>query len=140
MTRDGKMYPITEILAADKSADLAIVRINASDLTPAPLSEGDPLGSPVTVISHPGGNYFSLTLGHISRYWTTTAQGRSGLRMTITADFADGSSGGPIFNANGSVTGVVCATRPLGEQMVCRFGVPVESIRKLIQTAEPHAK
>ena len=144
MTRDGKMFPITEILAADKSLDVALVRVKASNLTPVPLSEGDAPGSDVTVISHPGGNYFSLTQGYISRYLTTYAHGRYALRMAITADFADGSSGGPIFNANGAVTGIVSATRALGEQMVCRFAAPVASIRQLIRepnsTVQPDGK
>ncbi len=128
-----------EILAADKPGDVALLKIDASGLTAAPLSHGDPEGSPVTVISHPSSNFFSLTQGWISRYWAVTSFGVVSSRMSITADFADGASGGPIFNSCGAVTGLVSATDAFGQQMVRRSGPPADVIRRLVRTevAEP---
>lgn len=135
MTRDGTMYPVREILAADKPGDVVLLKIDASGLTTAPLSHGDPEGTPVTVISHPSSNFFSLTQGWISRYWAVTSYGGLSSRMSITADFADGASGGPIFNACGAVTGLVSATETFGDQMVRRSGPPADVIRRLVRTA-----
>ena len=132
LTADRQFYPLVEILAADRAADVAVIRVAATDLSPAPLSRGDPEGSAVTVISHPGGNFFTLTQGHISRYWASTRFGRTAVTMTMTADFAEGSSGGPVFNSRGAVTAIVSATRPLGYQMVMRDCAPVEEIRRLL--------
>ena len=139
MTHDGTLYPVREILAADKPGDVALLKIDASGLTAAPLSHGDPEGSPVTVISHPSSNFFSLTQGWISRYWAVTSFGVVSSRMSITADFADGASGGPIFNSCGAVTGLVSATDAFGQQMVRRSGPPADVIRRLVRTevAEP---
>jgi S1-C subfamily serine protease len=137
MTADGRLYAIREVLAANKTHDVALVRIDASDLEPAPLSHGDPEGTPVTVIAHPGSNFYSLTQGYISRYWAATSFGHLGVRMSITAQFADGASGGPVFNSRGAVTGLVSSTEALGYQMVRRDGPPARAIRKLIQPPSP---
>ena len=75
MTRSGKVYAVREILAADKPGDVALLKIDASNLAAAPVSHGDPEGTPVTVISHPSSNFFSLTQGYISRYWAVTSYG-----------------------------------------------------------------
>ncbi len=131
MTHDGNTYPVREILAADKPGDVVLLKIDASDLVAAPLSHGDPEGTPVSVISHPSSKFYSLTHGHISRYFAVTSYGGLSSRMSITADFADGASGGPIFNSCGAVTGLVSATEAFGNQMVCRYGPPADVIRRL---------
>lgn len=69
ITRDGRVLPVTEVLASSKAADAAIVRLDASGLTPAPLSVNDPVGTPVCAITHPTGRFYTLTTGVISRYY-----------------------------------------------------------------------
>jgi hypothetical protein len=137
MTRSGKVYAVREILAADRAGDVAVLKIDASNLPAAPVSHGDPAGTPVTVISHPSSNFFSLTQGYISRYWASTSYGELSSRMSITADFADGSSGAPIFNSRGAVTGLVSATDAFGNQMVRRSGIPAGVIRRLLRAPPP---
>jgi hypothetical protein len=136
MTHSGKVYAVREILAADKPADVALLKIDASNLAAAPVSHGDPEGAPVTVISHPSSNFFSLTQDCISRYWAATSYGELTVRMSVTDDFADGSSGGPIFNSRGAVTGVVSATDAFGDQMVRRSDAPADAIRRLVRQPE----
>jgi S1-C subfamily serine protease len=136
MTRNGKVYAVREVLAADKPGDVVLLKIDASNLAAAPVSYGDPEGTPVTVISHPSSNFFSLTQGFISRYWAATSYGELSVRMSVTADFADGSSGGPIFNSRGAVTGLVSATDAFGNQMVRRSAAPADAIRRLVRVPE----
>jgi serine protease Do len=57
--------------------------------------------------------------------------------MSITADFAQGSSGGPVLDRRGNVIGVVAATLSLYNsdnnlQMVSKEAIPVSRIRALI--------
>jgi S1-C subfamily serine protease len=62
--------------------------------------------------------------------------------MAITADYAKGSSGGPVLNARGEVVGMVSSTnsiyytREKGQnqnlQMVIKSCVPVGAISKLL--------
>jgi S1-C subfamily serine protease len=133
-TADGAVHPIEEVLVADRAADVAIVRIGAEDLEPAPISGGDPVGAPVTMISHPAGQFFTLTQGCISRYSATILFGRPTVTMAVTVEFADGASGGPIFNRRGEVCGLVSSTNAQSDQMVMRNAVPSMAILRLLET------
>ncbi len=147
MTAHGKIYPVAEILAASEPDDVAIVRLaDAAGLTPLPLSTAAEPGDEVTVVSHPGGLFFTLTQGVVSRY--SVLNPRPGQRpipsLEITADYAAGSSGSPIFDSHGNVIGLVKSTRSLyyeqdkqgnqkNLQMVIKTCVPASSILRLLQ-------
>jgi len=144
MTADGQVYPVTEVLAASAADDLAIVRLDAGGkrLAALPVAADSPIGTPVTVISHPKSRLYTLTAGIISRYQKTRRAGKTVDMMTITADFAQGSSGAPILDDRGSVIGLVTSTSSVyypakgGKkerlQMVFKQCVPGASILKLI--------
>ena len=57
--------------------------------------------------------------------------------MSITADFAVGSSGAPILNNSGEVVGVVSSTfiipNKRNSQMVIKEIIPINSLKKLIK-------
>ena len=86
-----------------------------------------------------------MTHGMVSRYnmIMETKHKKAGKRMTITADYAKGSSGAPVFNRKGQVVGVVSSTSSIyysvengkkeNLQMVVKNCIPVESIHELIQ-------
>ncbi|MCA9164802.1 MAG: trypsin-like peptidase domain-containing protein, partial [Planctomycetales bacterium] len=135
MLADGRAFPVVEVLAADMAHDVALIRVDATDLPASPIAVGDGAGTPVTVIAHPGGCFYNLTQGHISRYFGVTRYGRSAVQMAVTAEFADGSSGGAIFNDRGELTGIVSATNQIGNQMVYRTAAPAFLLRRL--TNEP---
>lgn len=133
MTASGKFYTVVEVLAARRSADVAIVKVKAEGLAFAPLSAGDLEGSPITVISHPQDRFYTFTQGCICRYSTSVLFGEMIVRMAVTAEFADGSSGAPIFNSRGEVTGLVSFTSRPDDQMTHRITTPVAEIHRLIQ-------
>lgn len=144
ITRDGRILPVTKVLAASKKADAAIVQLDATGLTPAALAVNDPVGTPVCAITHPTGRFYTLTTGVISRYYIKrTSRTDQTKRLTITADFAKGSSGSGIFNNSGNLTAIVTSTSSIyynkeeGDaknlQMVIKDCVPAESIRSLIK-------
>ena len=66
--------------------------------------------------------------------------------MAVTADFARGSSGAPVFNEFGNVVGMVTRTHSIYYnneggpddklQMVVKYCIPGKSILKLISTEE----
>ncbi len=143
MTRDGHVTPATEVLAADKLTDVAILRAPGAAFTPLPLAADVPApGSPIWVISHPDHNFFCLTSGTVSRHFIALTEAGKTPQMAITADFGIGSSGGPILDNCGQVTGIVCSTTSVywedakGKindlQMVFKHCVPIASIRGLI--------
>ena len=78
-----------------------------------------------------------LTQGAIARYASAIQYGDAALLMGVTAEFADGSSGAPVFNMQGEVTGIVSSTNSSSEQMVVRFAAPAVSLRMLLGEAPP---
>jgi len=144
MTRDGRCFPVEEVLAADRERDVIVVRTGVRDLVPLPVSIHEPVGRPVTVIGHPSGELFTFTQGHISRYAkkAVEAGGRPLEWMCVTADFAIGSSGGPVFNDRGAVVGMVARTHTINAdprseapttQMVVKMTIPADAILKLVE-------
>lgn len=140
MDTGGKIYPITEVLAADKESDVAIVRAKGAKFRPLPLGKPAKIGSNVHVISHPDGSFYYYSKGMVSQYDTMNGKPRTQW-MLISADYARGSSGAPVLNDSGEVVGMVASTATINyekrkmtnPQMVVRFCAPVDAIRKLIE-------
>jgi S1-C subfamily serine protease len=153
MTLDGEIFAVKEIVASDVEKDIAILRIDPGNQTlrALPLANSAEPGDEVHVISHPQGQYYCLTSGKISRFHRDhlKEEQESTDWMSITADFAGGSSGGPVLNQNGEVVGMVastltayseasdCKTHPGPDvQMVFKDCIPLRSIRGLFQSRE----
>ena len=104
---DGREF-IGKGVKTDSRTDVAIVRIDATDLKPLRLGDSQAIqvGDWVLAIGSPFGLEASVTAGIIS------AKGRSG-RITQRADFLQtdaainpGNSGGPLLNLRGEVIGI----------------------------------
>jgi len=113
MTWDGRLFPVTSILAADKGADVVVFQMDGTGFQPLSLSDQARVGDPVTVISHPDNRYYSVTTGVISRYYYEKIQAKAVRRVAVTADFAGGSSGCPVLDQRGNVVGMVVRTSSL---------------------------
>ncbi len=145
-TLDGKVAPIVEILAASAKDDIAIFRVKGEGFKPLAIGQDAGVGASIHIIAHPDKRFFTYTAGNISRYFRKASNvGGQIDAMAVTADFARGSSGGPVVNNLGNVVGMVSSTRSLyattnskkdpkrNFQMVIGNCVPAESIRKLIK-------
>jgi S1-C subfamily serine protease len=147
---DGRIAPVVEILAADPDRDVCLFRVAGKGFKPLPLGDAAPVGSAVHVISHPDNQFYTQTSGEVARYYRHPPRGKrkAAVWMSITADYAKGSSGGPVLNSNGEVVGMVSSTRtifygprkPGGDkgppQMVIKSCVPGDAIRKLLSIGE----
>jgi len=114
MTPDGEVFPVIEVLTGDKEGDMAAVRIDTDGrrLPYLRLASGARVGEKVSVISNPRRRMFVYTSGVVSRFHHMPSRGASRpIFMSVTADFAVGSSGGPIINAEGAVVGMVSSTQ-----------------------------
>lgn len=145
MTRNGRAAPVVEILAASKRDDVAIFRVAGKGFSPIPLGKTVPVGSDVHIIAHPDSRFFTYTSGKVSRYCIKRGRGNGGPTiMTVTAEFARGSSGGPVMDSRGNVVGMVASTQSIYYppkkktdnrgpfQMVIRNCVPAQAIRNLV--------
>ena len=144
MDAEGTVYGVEKVLAANREDDLVILKLRDAVLTPMSLGKLANVGSDVWVISHPNRKLYTMTKGMVSRYQMILKNGQKpGRRMSITADYAKGSSGAPVFNHKGQVVGVVSSTSSIyysvengkkeNLQMVVKNCIPVESILELIQ-------
>lgn len=110
-----------ELVMADETNDLALLRVVGNvSLTPVVFKEGPSisLGEPVVAVGYPLSN---LTGGSV----TVTQGGISaltGLRsdssvLSFTAPIQPGSSGSPLFDMSGQVTGMVTSAIPTAQNM-----------------------
>jgi serine protease Do len=147
MTDDGRVFPVRAVLAADRPTDVALMKIDATDLVPLPITEGAPVGATVYCISHPVLNhagtengFYTLTQGVVGGKFRFRAGSQPLLDwLAVTADYAEGSSGGPILSETGAVVGVACQTLALGgghtgsAQKVWKFACPSKSLLALLR-------
>jgi len=150
MTADGRVFPLREVVAADRDGDAALVRLDGEvgGLPWLPLAEQARTGESVRVLGHPDGRFYSLTGGMVSRVFIGPQEegGERRTWVTITADYGAGSSGAPVLNAEGKVIGMVSSTatlladpeegeasRPEDVQMVFKDCVSLETIRGLLE-------
>lgn len=148
MTGDGRIAPVIEVLAADKRTDLAILKAKGKGFTPLPVTMNPldaPIGEKIHVFGHPSRHFYVLSEGIISRKYLDSTNKEGPRRMiSITADFAKGSSGSPVFNEYGTVIASVNNTQSIyynvkkdgikdNLQMVFKNTVSLEHLRTLIK-------
>ena len=124
--RDGKRFAVVELLATEKTHDLALLHIADRGGTAAPLApdEAVAIGGRAIAIGSPLGLEYSLTDGIISA--VRDIQGTHFLQMQTT--IAPGSSGGPLLDPRGRVIGVNTATQGAG----LNLAVHVRHVRDLL--------
>ena len=114
MTEDGVARPVVEILAADPRTDVALVRVDGPPLVPLAVRAEIAVGEPVWVLSHPARTFWYFSQGIVGRRFLRSMRGGDPIELLdISADFARGSSGGPVLDATGAVVGLVRATRSI---------------------------
>ena len=142
MTFDGKVYLVKEVIEASSIDDVAILQLDGSGFQPLTLSANAPVGTSVAMIGHPSLQFYMLTTGTISRYYTRKNAGIETLWMSATSEISAGASGAPLLNASGAVVGMAVSTRPVyakthdnepgSLQMVIEQYVPASVIHDLL--------
>lgn len=107
MDMRGRAYPVERIVAADEDADTCLIQVRAEGLKPLPYGADAAPGSRARILSHPGDSFYYFSSGHVSNYETDD---EGVMWMNVTAEFGQGSSGGPVVDACGNVIGQVSRT------------------------------
>jgi len=104
----GRMVK-ARVIGTDPESDVAVIRIDANNLTPVALGNSDALevGEWVLAIGNPMGLSHTVTAGIVS------ATGRNGLNISTYENFIQtdaainmGNSGGPLVNLDGQAVGI----------------------------------
>lgn len=138
---DGRVVPLTGVIAFDATKDIAVVQAQAG--TYPPLSLGDSrslrVGDDVVVIGSPLGLSAALSIGIVSALRDEGLKDETREDPTIgawslqhTAATSPGSSGSPIMNRRGEVVGIAVGGMPGGEGV--NFGIRVEVARQLVES------
>lgn len=134
MTRDySETYSVEDVLAFDRTADLAVLRLNRKASVPSlPLGDSDAVrqGDRVYAVGYPLGVANTLSDGLVSSRYNDD-DGVDIIQMT--AAISSGSSGGALLSEACEVVGVICATYVDGQNM--NLAIASNTLKKLIENA-----
>lgn len=132
--KDGRTFE-GKVQGADEVTDLAVVKIDGTNLPAAPLGDSDQVrvGDWAIAVGNPLGLDNTVTLGIVSTLERSSAQvGIPDKRLDfIQTDAAinPGNSGGPLLNDSGEVIGINTAIRP--DAMGIGFAIPVNTAKAI---------
>ena len=122
-----------KLIGADKPSDLALIKVNASDLKALPLGNSDAVqvGDVVLAVGNPMGIGQTVTMGIISAKGRATAAGDNYEDFLQTdAPINHGNSGGALVNTKGELVGINSQIMSsTGENIGIGFAIPANMAR-----------
>jgi len=124
---DGRKFT-AKVIGTDPDSDIAVVKIDAKNLSYLELADSDALevGEWVLAIGNPLGLSHTVTAGIVS------AKGRSGFGLADFENFIQtdaainfGNSGGPLINLDGKVVGINTAIAGSTGNIGIGFAIPI---------------
>ncbi len=132
------------VVGADPDTDVAVLKVDPTDLTALPLADSDKVlvGDFVVAIGNPFGLGQTVTSGIVS------ALGRSGLGIEGYEDFIQtdasinpGNSGGALINLKGELVGINTAIiAPGGGNIGIGFAIPINMARQIMEQLIAHGE
>jgi serine protease Do len=139
--QDDREYE-SRLLARDPHVDLALLSIDAKDLTPLKPAPGSPrVGEMVFAFGHPWGQRNTVTRGIVSAL--VTAQNRRGEKLPVVRSdvpLAPGNSGGPLVNAKGQVVGINAMIVGGDQSVSIASSVAMDFVNKAVRDEAPVKK
>lgn len=134
---NNKSYPAS-LVAADEQSDLAVLKIDAKDLTPVSFSDSDALsvGDLAVVIGNPLGTLAgTATEGIVSGLEREiTLEGKTMTLLQISASINPGNSGGGVFDQNGNLVGIVVAKSSGSNVEGLGFAIPSSTVKDVAES------
>lgn len=133
---DDSTYTAT-VVGSDQQSDIALLKIDATGLTPAVLGDSDSVqvGEVVIAVGNPmgtlGGTVTDGIVSALNR--DISVEGNEMTLMQTSAAISPGNSGGGLFNTNGELIGIVNAKYSDEDAEGLGFAIPVNTMKTVVQ-------
>lgn len=134
--RNGTSYTGT-LVGTDSQTDIAVIKVDANDLTPAVFGDSDKLtvGEEAIAIGNPlgklGGTVTNGIISALDR--EITIDGQTMRLLQTNAAINPGNSGGGLFNAAGELIGIVNAKSSGSDIEGLGFAIPINTAKEVIE-------
>ena len=133
---DNRKFP-AKIIGADPTTDIALIKIEATDLPTIPFGDSEKLkvGEWVLAVGNPFNLNSTVTAGIVSAKARSLGVYNNGIESFIQTDAAinQGNSGGALVNAKGELVGINSVlSSPTGAYAGYGFAIPTSIMTKVI--------
>ena len=132
---DGTTYNAT-LIGSDSQSDIAVIKIEATGLTPAVLGDSDTIaiGETAIAVGNPSNLGVTSTDGIISALnRSVTVEGNTMNLIQTSAAISPGNSGGGLFNSKGELIGIVNAKNADENAEGLGFAIPINTAKAVAQ-------
>jgi serine protease Do len=143
---DRRILP-AKLVGADPLTDLAVIKVNASNLPSVPWGDSTKLhpGQTVLAFGNPFGFRFTVTRGIVSALNrpnpSASDRRKPGQFIQTDAAINPGNSGGPLVDARGEVIGInTFLISPSGSFSGMGFAIPTQIVRPTVDTLVKYGK
>jgi serine protease Do len=135
---DGRTYRAS-VLGSDPSVDIAVLKIDASNLSPLPLGDSERVrvGQLVFAVGNPFGLGETVTTGIISAKGRRAGEDSAVEYLQTDAAVNRGNSGGPLINLRGEIVGInaaILSNNDEGNWLGISFAVPSNTARRALES------
>lgn len=134
---DSDQQYTATVVGSDSVADIAVLKIDATGLTPAVIGDSDSLavGEEVIAVGNPlgtlGGTVTNGIISALNRQ--VTVENTEMTLIQTNAAVSPGNSGGGLFNANGELIGIVNAKSDSTDAEGLGFAIPINTAVQVAQ-------
>lgn len=137
-TYDGTVYEDATVIGVDEATDLAVIKVKATDLTPAEFGNSDELavGSRVVALGNAAGLSWTATQGIVSAKARDVYEdtGYAIKCLQTDAPINSGNSGGPLLNKYGQVVAINSAKIAATGYDGLGFAIPINEAKVIIDS------
>lgn len=135
---DGTIYENAKVIGADEATDLAVIKVEATDLVPAEFGDSNELavGARVVALGNAAGLSWTATQGIVSAKARDVYEdtGYAIKCLQVDAPINSGNSGGPLLNKFGQVVAINSAKIAAAGYDGLGFAIPITEAKPILES------
>ena len=135
---DGTVYEDAKVIGADEATDLAVIKVDATDLVPAEFGDSNELavGARVVALGNAAGLSWTATQGIVSAKARDVYEDTGYALQCLQVDVAinSGNSGGPLLNKFGQVVAINSAKIAASGYEGLGFSIPITEAKPILES------